>query len=171
MVETPHDYDTVTLVGSVGKPERLVLPISFLQAILDEELEKFQIVGRDKRYTSWDVPGLKEMLRLPTGFVAELSAALKAKSVSRWLLAFGAEGRSIAPMVVGSLLGLQFHGLLAPVPLGQQAFRKDIVMADLTRMYGSARATQMYEQAAPYLKAGMTNDEVITFILKQEGRR
>jgi len=38
-VETTDDSYRATLVGPAGKPERLTLPVSFLQAILDDELE------------------------------------------------------------------------------------------------------------------------------------
>jgi len=170
-VETADDSYRATLVGPTGKPEKLTLPISFLQAILDDKLEQFQIVGRDSKYTSWNVPGLKESLQLPNDFVAGLSAVLRLKSVASWLLDFGSEGEAVAPQVVGSLLGLQFGATAAPPPVGEQPFQREIVIDTLTRMFGSARAAEMFQKWAPYLKSSMTNEEAISFILKQEGRR
>jgi len=168
---TKDDSYHATPVGPTAKPEKLTLPISFLQAILDDELEQFEIVGRDGKYTSWNVPGLKEALRLPNDFVAGLSAMLRLKSVASWLLEFGPEGEAVAPLVVGSLLGLQFGATAAPPPTWEQPFQREIAIDTLTRMFGSARAAEMFQKWAPYLKSSMTNEEAVSFILKQEGRR
>jgi hypothetical protein len=169
-VETTDDSYRVTLVGPTGKPEKLTLPIPFLQAILDNELQQFELVGKDGKHTSWSVPGLKEALRLPNDFVAELSAVLRLKSVASWLLEFVSEGEAVAPQVVGNLLGLQFGATAAPPPTGKQPFQREIVIDTLTRMFGSARAAEMFQKWAPYLKSSMTNEEGVSFILKQERR-
>ncbi len=96
-IKTTDGSYRATVVGPVGKPEKLILPISFLQAILDDELEQFELVGRDGKYTSWNVPGLREALRLPNDFVTQLSALLRLKSVVSWLLGLGSEGKAVTP--------------------------------------------------------------------------
>jgi hypothetical protein len=85
-------------------------------------------------------------------------------------MGFGSEGEAVAPLVVGSLLGLQFHGTTAPLPIGEQPFQREVVIDTLTRMFGSARAAEMFEKSAPYLKSSMTNEEAVSFILKETGR-
>ena len=155
----------VTVVGPVGKVNRLILPMSLLQAILDDDLERFEIVGKDGICTSWSLPGYKEALRLPNDFVTKLSGVLRLKSVASWLRDFGSQGESVAPQVVGSLLGLQFCGVTEQVSLGEQVWSQDIVIDTLTQMFGTVRARGMLEQAVPYLNAGMTNEEAVRLIL------
>jgi len=169
-VETRDDFYSVTLVGPIGKPEMLVLPLPFLQAMLDDDLEHFEIVGRDGTHTAWNIPGFKEAIRLPNDFTARLSDVLRLESVAEWLLDFGAQGKSIAPLVVGTLIGLQLHGVIEPLPVGQQQWKREGVLDTLTQMFGTARAKEMLEQEAPYLKANMSNEEVIRLILEEAGR-
>lgn len=170
-METRDTAYRVTLVGPVDKSARLILPISFLQAILDDDLEQFELMGRDGAHTSWNVPGLRQALRLPNDFIARLGAALRLKSVVSWLLDFGPEGKAVAPLVAGSLLGLQFHGITRPLPIREQQFQREVVIAELTRMYGSARAAEMFEKCAPYLKSSMSNHEAVSLILKETTTR
>ena len=160
-----------TVVGPAGKAGKLMLPISFLQAVLDDGLEQFEIVGQDSDGTSWYIPGFRTALRLPGRFVADLAAALKPRTVDAWLLDFGTRGRAIAPLAAGSLLGQQLHDVLHPLSVGEQPFRREAVIDQLTRMYGSARAAEMFQQAAPFLKSSLTNDEALSLILKETGRR
>jgi len=169
-VETADNSYRATLVGPISKSEKLTLPISFLQAILDDDLAQFEIVGKDGKYTGWSVPGLRETLHLPNSFIAAVSTVLRLKSVGAWLMDFGSEGEAVAPLVVGSLLGLQFRGVTAPLPIGKQPFQREIVVDTLTGMFGSARAAEMFEKWAPYLKSSMTNEEAVSFILKETGR-
>lgn len=159
---------SATVVGLLKRREKLVLPISLLQAILDDDVGQFEVASKDSTHTGWTVPGFKEPVRLPNDFVAQLSRTLVG-SVLAWLLDFGSEGMAVTPEVVGSLLGLQSHNVIAPVPIGQQAYRREVVIADLTRLFGSAQAVVMFEHQAPHLKTTMTNDEATTFIIKAEG--
>ena len=160
---------SATVMGTLNRREKLLLPMSFLQAVLDDDLGQFDVASRDGAHTGWTVPGLKEPLRLPNEFVAQLSRMLQLRSVLAWLLDFGREGKTVMPEVVGSLLGLQSHDVIAPVPIGQQPYRGEVVIADLTRLFGRARAAEMFERQAPHLKASMTNDEATVFIIKAEG--
>lgn len=169
-VETARDYYSITLVGLVGKPETLVLPLSFLQSVLDDDLGRFQVIGKDETNTTWDVPSLKEAVRLPNDFLARLCNVLSRQSVAAWLEEFGSQGQSIAPLVVGTLLGLQFHGAAEALPMGQQMWRREIVMDTITQMFGKARAKEMFQRVGPYLKVNMTNEEAIRFILQEAGK-
>ena len=169
-IETPGFLSrSATIIGLLNKREKLVLPISLLQAILDDDLSQFEVASKDGAHTGWTVPGFKEPVQLANDFVAQLSRMLQLKCVAAWLLDFGAAGKTITPQAVGSLLGLQFHDVITPLPIGQQAYRREVVIADLTRLFGSARAAEMFERQAPHLKATMTNDEATIFIIKAEG--
>jgi hypothetical protein len=171
-VDTPDwSSRSATIVGLLNKREKLVLPISLLQAILDDDLGQFEVASKDGAHTGWTIPGFKEALRLPNDFIAQLSRMLRLKSVAAWLLDFGAAGKAIAPQVVGALIGLQFHDVITPLPVGKQPYRREVVIADLTQMFGSARAAEMFERAAPHLKASMTNNEAVAMIIKEDGRR
>jgi hypothetical protein len=166
---TPDSSYSITAVGPVGKPERLSLPLTFLWAILERDLARFQVVGRDSIRTGWDVPSLKEALWLPNDFVTELSSVPRVKPVADWLEGFGTEGRNIAPWVVGGLLGLCYKDKSRAVPLENQLWQKEIVLATLTQMFGSERAKEMLTQKALYLKASMTNEDAVRFILAEGG--
>lgn len=160
-----------TVVGSVDKPVKVILPVAFLQAILDNQTGQFEIAGRDVRSTGWNVPGFKEPVWLPNDFVTGLSSALRLKSVRSWLQDFGRPGEIVLPQVIGSLLGLQSYGTSETMPVGQQPFQAEIVVESLTRMFGSAIAAELYQRAAPHLKSTMTNEQAITLILKEHGGR
>ena len=164
-----HDY-SVTLVGPVDKPVKVILPIPFIQAILDNKTGQFEIAGKDARSASWSIPGLREPVWLPNDLVAELSAMFKLKSVTSWLLDFGSSGEAVFPQVAGSLLGLQSRGKTEALPVGKQPFQREVVIARLTQLYGSAIAAEMYQRQAPHLKPTMTNDAAFSFILNEEGR-
>ena len=164
------DFHRTTVFGEVGKPQKLAVPMCFLQAILDNDLERFELAAKDGECTAWNVPGLKQPLRLPNDFVSGLAALLRLKSVFSWLLDFGHEGRAIAPLVVGTLLGLQFRDVMAPLPIENQSFQRETVIDTLSGMFGSARAKEMYERSLPDLKPGMTNKEAIARVLQEEGK-
>jgi hypothetical protein len=159
---------SVNLVGPIGKPEKLMLPMEFLQAILNNSLEKFEIVAKDGTHTSWNVPFLREPLCLPDEFVTDLTWNLERESVASWLLSFGANGRSLMPQVVGSLLGLQFRTV--PESPVDQVWGQDVVMETLIRMFGTTKAKVKFNQALPHLRTDMTNEEAIRIVLQMAGR-
>ena len=168
-IQTPDwSSRSATIIGLLNRREKLLLPISFLQAILDDNLGQFDVASRDGTHTGWTVPGFKEPLRLPNEFVAQLSRML-VRCVAAWLMDFGAAGKTIVPQVVGSLLGLQSHDVITPLPIGKQSYRREIVIAELTQMFGSAVAADMFERTAPHLKASMSNDEAVSMIIKENG--
>lgn len=170
-VETTDYFYSATLIGPIGRAETLVLPMSWLLAILENDLGRFEITSKDATHIGWNVPGLKEAVILPNDFTTKLSTALRLKSVRGWLEEFGHQGNTVAPLVTGALIGLQLHGVIEPLPVGQQAWRREIVVDTLTRMFGSAKAAEMFAAEAPYLRVSMSNEEVISFILKEAGRR
>ena len=161
---------SVNLVGPIGKPEKLILPLEFLQAILDDSLDSFEIVAKDGTHTSWKVPFFREPLRLPDEFLTDLSWELEGKSVASWLLGFGGNGRSLMPQVVGSLLGLQFRTKTEARLPNKQVWSQDDALETLIRMFGALKARTLLNQALPHLKADMTNEEAIRLIIQMAGK-
>jgi hypothetical protein len=134
---------SVNLVGPIGKPEKLTLPLEFLQAMLDNRLDSYEIVARDGTHTTWKVPFSREPLRLPDEFLSDLVWELEGKSVASWLLGFGGNGRSLMPQVVGSLLGLQFRTATETHPSAEQLWNQDDVLETLIRMFGALKARSL----------------------------
>ena len=162
---------SVNLVGPIGKPENFILPMEFLQAILDSKLDSFQIVAKDGTHTSWKVPFFREPLRLPDEFLAGLSHDLQSKSVASWLMGFGVNGRSLMPQVVGSLLGLQFRTTATQTrPPSDHVWSQEDVLETLIRMFGASKAKALLNQALSDLKVDMTNEEAIRTILQMAGK-
>lgn len=165
-VKTQKDSRLVTLVGAVGKPETLAIPMIFLHALIESDLGRFAIVARDVGYTTWEVPGTKPV-RLPNDFISEVSEMLKYQSVVAWLGQFGAQGRCVAPLVAGSLLGLAFQDSSHPVPVNREMVTTDNLVSALESMaYQPAEAREMVRLAAPRLRADMTLEEAIRITLQ-----
>ena len=159
-----------TLVGAIGKPYKLTLPMIFLQAILNESLGHFTLVSKDGTSTTWNVPGLNDPLTLPDDFVTGLSSTLESKSVVSWLLSFGVQGRKLAPQVAGCLLGLQFGGKSKTLSLSEQVWSKEIVIAGLTKLYGEQTAKTLFNRESPYISHNMTNEDALKAILQTRGK-
>lgn len=166
-VETTDHYYSLFLIGPISGIEKLILPMPFLQALQDDDLGQFEIVGRDSAHTAWSIPGLKEAIRLPDDFTAKLSGVLRLKTVAGWLQNFGSEGKEVAPWVVGTLIGLQLHGVVAPSAAGGQPYKRENVIARLTQLYGREWAEEMFTQGAPFLRANMTEREAEQCILRE----
>ncbi|MDP2729558.1 MAG: hypothetical protein Q8O55_03635 [Dehalococcoidales bacterium] len=160
----------INLAGPIGKPEKLILPLEFLQTMLDETLDSFHIVAKDGTRTNWKVPFLQEPLRLPDGFLHDLSCELERKSVLSWLLGYGDNGRGVMPQVVGSLLGLQFRTVPTTSLSDKQLWSQDDVLETLIRMFGAQKARTLLNTALPHLKADMTNEEAIRLIIQMAGK-
>jgi hypothetical protein len=166
VVRTPQDSRLVTLAGAVGKPETLAIPMIFLHALLEKDLGRFAIVARDAGYTTWEVPGAKPV-RLPNDFISELTEMLKYQSVVAWLGGFGSQGRCVAPLVAGSLLGLAFQDSSQPVPVSKEMVTTDNLVSVLESMaYQPAEAKEMVRRIAPRLRADMTLEEAIRITLQ-----
>ena len=170
-VDTRNYRYRITLVDPIGKPVKVVLPIAFLQAILDGVQDQFEIAGRDARSVGWRVPGFREPIWLHDDFLAALSSILKLTSVDSWLSGFGTPGKAVVPQITGSLLGLQSYGKTEALSLGDQPFQRETVIEALKWLYGNAVAAEMFQRQAPHLKSTMTNNEATSFILKEEGGR
>jgi len=168
-VETTDRYHPMTLVSPIGKSETLTIPIVLLQAVLDDGLSRFAVLARSSGQTTWEIPGFKPV-QLPDNFVARLSDVLRRKSVAAWLRDFGSLGKTIMPLVVGSLLGLQSMGASKALPLGQQRWTYEQLLSALEAMaYQVSEAREMVARATPYLRADMTLEEAIRVILQNEG--
>ena len=161
-----QDSRLITLAGAVGKPETLAIPMVFLHALLEEDLGQFAMVARDANYTTWDIPGMKPV-RLPNDFVSELTEMLKYQSVVSWLDEFGSQGRYVAPLVAGSLLGLAFRDSTQSLTANKEIMTTDDLLSALESMaYQPAEAKEMVRIAAPRLRADMTLEEAIRITLQ-----
>jgi hypothetical protein len=165
-VRTADDSRLVTLVGPVGKPDIVSIPMVFLHALLENDLGRFAMVARDATYTIWEVPGAKPV-RLPNDFVNELSAILKYQSVVSWLCQFGAQGRCVAPLVAGSLTGLAFQASSQPVPANKEMVTTENLVSALEGLaYQPAEARELVSKVSSRLRADMTLEEAIRLILQ-----
>ena len=165
-VRTAGDSHLVTLVGSVGKPEILSIPIVFLHALLEKDLGRFTMVTKDAGYTTWEVPGTKPV-RLPNDFVNELSIILKYQSVVSWLCQFGVQGRCVASLVAGSLIGLAFQDSSQPVPANKEMVTTENLTSALVSMdYQPAEAGEMVRKVASRLRSDMTLEDAIRLTLQ-----
>ena len=161
-----QDSRLITLAGAVGKPETIAIPMVFLNALLEDDLGRFAMVARDARYTTWEIPGSKSVC-LPNDFIDELSRRLKWQSVISWLWEFGSQGRYVAPLVAGSLLGLAFRDSGQPLPANSEMVTTDTLVSALESMaYQPAEAREMVRAATPRLRADMMLEEAIRITLQ-----
>lgn len=157
----------VTVVGPLAKPFTLSLPFVFLQALLDEDLDRFPVVTKDGEHTSWEVPGHKGSVQLPNGFVTQLGATLRRMPLAGWLEKFGTPGRSLAPLVVGAMLGWQSRPPEGSAP-GQEPYTWEALQGTLESMGFTTRERQiMCGRASPDLRRGMTLEEALKVVLRQ----
>ena len=167
-VKTQQGFHSITLVEAVGKPEILAIPMVFLHAFLEKDLGRFAVIARDAAHTQWELPGTKPV-QLPNDFISKLTLMLKWQSVVDWLLEFGPQGRCVAPLVAGSLLGLAFQESTPPVPVSNQEWTTDDLVKALESMaFRHGEAGEMVSRAAPRLKAGITLEEAIRLTLQVE---
>jgi hypothetical protein len=131
--KTPNDFRLISTVGPIGKPETLVIPMLFLHALIENDLERFVILARNSVYTTWEVPGTKPV-RLPSASISKLSETLKCGSVVAWLEEFGVQGRCVVPLVAGSLIGLAFQNSPQPDPISQRGFTVEDLVSALVNM-------------------------------------
>lgn len=167
-VRVPKDQRrySITVVGTVGKPLYLKLPLQLLQAILDEDLERFPIVARDSHSTSWQIAAIKGPVRLPNEFMKGLTAILRRKPVADWLEEFGPQGRCLAPLVVGALIGLQLNPPQDPAP-EKKLYTYQCLHDRLAEMGYSLRERQQFIGRATFdLKPEMTEDEALETVLR-----
>ncbi len=163
---TADDSCWVTLAGTIGKAEKLVIPMLMLNSLMERSLGRFAIVARDAAYTAWNIPGAKPV-RLPHDFVSQLSETLEFQSIVSWLLEFGVQGRYVAPLVMGNLYGLAFRDLTRPVPASRQMMNTDDLVSALENMaYRTTEAREMVQRASPSLSADMTLEEAIRLVLQ-----
>jgi hypothetical protein len=167
-VKTQQGSHSITMVEAVGKPEILAIPLVFLHAFLEKDLGQFAVIARDAAHTQWELPGTKPV-QLPNDFVGKLTLMLKWQSVVDWLLEFGPQGRCVAPLVAGSLLGLAFQESTPPVPVSNQEWTTDDMVNALESMaFRHGEAGEMVSRAASRLKAGITLEEAIRLTLQVE---
>ncbi len=165
-VETTDRHHAVTLVGPIGKPEMVIIPIVLLQAVLDDDLSRFSVLARSSGRTTWEIPGFKSV-QLADTFITRLPEVLKRKSVATWLQGFGSQGRSIRPLIVGALLGLQSMDRAKALPSGEQTCTYEQLVSGLGALaYRASEAKEMIARSAPYLRADHTLEEALRVILQ-----
>jgi hypothetical protein len=161
----------VTLLEPFGKPENLVIPLIFIQAIFNDDIARFPVIAKSGGRTVREIPGFKP-IELPDDFVIRLSNTLGRKSVAAWLMDFGFRGRNITPLVVGTLLGLQFGNAERLTEARRETTTTAQLVSDLEGMaYSIKEAKDMVSRAAPYLKANDTEEEALRIVLQQAGKR
>jgi hypothetical protein len=166
VVRTAGDSRLITVVGPVVKPEMVSIPMVFLHALLENDLGRFAMVARDAGYTTWEVPGAKPV-RLPNDFVNELTTILKYQSVVSWLCQFGAQGRCVAPLVAGSLIGLAFQDSSQPVPANKEMVTTENLVSALEGLaYQPTEARELVSKVSSRLRADMTLEEAIRLTLQ-----
>lgn len=166
--ETSHRVYSFILVGSIGKSEELVMPMTFLSALLDNDLGRFRVMVKDGDHTTWEVLGAKRV-RFPHDFLARLSAILNRKSVASWLEEFGCQGRSVAPLIVGCLLGLESKDAAGVLSAGKQTWNQEMMINFLVETLGCrlTEAQEMFSRAAPELRADQKWEDAIRTVLQQ----
>jgi hypothetical protein len=165
-VKLPQSSHSITLIETVSKPETLAIPMVFLHALLEKDIGRFTVIARDASHTQWEVPGIRPV-QLPNDFVGKLTVMLRWRSVVDWLLGFGSQGRCVAPLVAGSLLGLAFQESTPPVPVSNQEWTTDDLVNALESMaFRHGEAGEMVSRAASRLKAGITLEEAIRSTLQ-----
>lgn len=166
-VTTTSRYYFIVLAGTIGESQTLSLPMVFLHAILSHDVRRFQVLARSPSHTTWEIPS-GAPVELPNEFLDKLCQALERQSVARWLGNFGSQGKSMRPLVVGSLVGLQFMGKASPLPAGQQRWSRELVISALKPLgYGTKEAEEMFNRVAPALRAEYCFEEVIRLVLRQ----
>jgi hypothetical protein len=157
----------ITVVQPLAKPQTTLLPLHFLRALLDGDLDRYRKVGKDGLWTSWEVVGLKQPLRLHDSLVEGLTQTFKVKPVPRWLEDFGPHGRAVMPPVCGVLLGLMYRDISASLPPEQQPCNLEELLPMVTSLgYSTTRAKRWVKQAEPEFRPGMSKEEALRIILK-----
>jgi hypothetical protein len=166
VVKTHDDSRIVTVIGAIGKQETINLPMVFLHAILENDLDPFAIAARDATHTTWDIPGAGPV-RLPNDFLNEIQEVLKFQSVVSWLANFGVQGRSVAPLVAGNLLGLAYRDKLKRPVSSSEIMTTESLLSALENMaFHRAEAKEMVDRAMPYLRYELTLEEAIRITLQ-----
>lgn len=169
-VTTTSHYYFIVLGGTIGDPQTLTLPMVFLYAILRDDLGRFRVLARSASHTTWEIPS-GAPVELPNEFLDKLCQALGRQSVARWLGNFGSQGKMVRALVLGSLAGLQFLGKGSPLPIGQQAWSRELVISGLKPLgYGTKEAEEMFNRVAPALRAEYSLEEVMRMVLQEGGK-
>ena len=92
---------------------------------------------------------------------------LKYHSVVSWLCQFSAQGRCVAPLVAGSLIGLAFQDSSQPVSANKEMVTTENLTSALVNMdYQPAEAGEMVRKVASRLRSDMTLEDAIRLTLQ-----
>ncbi len=166
---TPPQFQPshVTAVEFAGKLPTTQLPLVFLQALLDGTEDSYRIVGIEGSWVSYEVPGLKQPLRINKEFLDGLRQVFSRKCVAAWLDGFGFHGRNVMPVVVGTMLGMMYGGTSEATPPGQPALSRETLIKVITSLgYSTAEAQRVFKWSEPDIKPGMTLEEATLIMLR-----
>jgi hypothetical protein len=156
-----------TIVSPWGKPVKTVLPLSFLESLLDGTEDRYRIVGKDGAWTLLEVAGLKQPLRLNDDFIEGLKDVLDIKPLADWLDDFGKRGRTLCPLVVGTMLGLIYRDKNALLPIEEQPLDIETLTAAANSLgYSTARVEKAIERAGTELRPEMSIKEALPILLR-----
>jgi len=169
--QSSHRSWHIAVVELLGKPQMVVLPLFFIQALLDGNEDGYRIVGKDGPWTVREIAGLRQPLRLHDELVERLRNTLKLKPVADFLCGFGPRGVKLVPLVVGALLGLMYRSTGASLPIEQLPWSRETLIEVVTGLgYSAARAQRVVQLAEPEFKIDMTLEEAIRIVLKYIGK-
>jgi len=161
----------LTVVHTSVKLEKIILPLRFLLAIVEDDLAQSRITGKEDLWTTWEITGVKKsQIRLHDTFVQKLSQILETKSVDRWLSDFGDQSHGVIPLVVSDLLSLlneKEGGYLVKKRAGLNP--KELEAGLRTLGYSTAEAEIMIRQT-PDLRVDDSTAEALTKILRHQSK-
>jgi hypothetical protein len=103
--------------------------------------------------------------------VSTLSRTFKLKPLADWLEDFGSRGRSLMPLVVGTMLGLMYRDAGASLPIEEQPPSYEFLVDLVTGLgYGTRRAERVLELAEPELRTARTKEEAARIVVKYLGK-
>jgi len=136
-------------VGQVGKPERMLLPITLLWALIEGDRDRFRIVAKDGLWTTFEIPGMKAV-KLHDGLLDGLARVLDRAPLDRVLQRFGIQAEGIIPLVVQDLLRLI---------LGQAVLRPHLDLEALEETLGNSLGYSQQEARELMARADLRTDD------------
>lgn len=160
----------VVVAEAVGKPERQLLPLNILYLLANGSCCDYTVLEREGPWVIWNMAGFDKGVRLHSGLLDGIRRTLRRQSVDSWLRSFGPQGETVAPYVVGYLLGLLSQSGGRPVQ-GRQGFTNEELVAAIKPLgYNEAEAKDIIRPALPHLAGAATLEEALQIILKVYGR-
>lgn len=159
----------VTAVEAAGKPERQLLPLNILHSLATGSCYDYTVLERDGLWVTLNMAGFQKGIKLHSGLVEGIRQALRHHSVDSWLRSFGPQGETIAPHVVGYLLGFLLKDG-DPRSLGQQNWSLDQLKEAVKKLgYSDAEADKVIKPLLPRLAAARDLEAALRLVLESLG--